>query len=501
MRGRVRCALSRHSRHRAAGRLRERARRGSAAISRSRRWPSTSIRRRARCARTRTAVAKPPQAEPSAREAAVAAIEDGVGRRHRGPGALQALTAAALALPGLAAAPAHAQDNAAVVQFGRYQESSRDLFGLSSKFAPLKSDSLQASAWVALTDRLKGIVNFRQDTWSGATPIATAPREWRGNRSRAADGVSGASPYLVNAGPLYLDKTHAQPAAHGRLRQSRRAATTRSSCTRSPARRARRASRSTSTCAANGTKRRSTSAAASRRSPTTCRASSASAASGTSTRSSRRSTPAQLHVERHRAPRSTTTRCRTSTTPAARRAATSSRRQPHRGCRRRRQGARTASGTTGRNGGRDAGAQAEHAGAGESRLHAKPGLPVESRTRSSRSPSSIRSSNSSRRRPTCCTSTSTRSWRSGRTCATSGCGTSATRSTSTPRTPACTSTTRTSATTGASARTRWRRVGAAVRRGMDDHAACSATTRRPRRRFYTPYLVTDQGQYTHGPIQ
>ena len=53
--------------------------------------------------------------------------------------------------------------------------------------------------------------NFRQDTWSGATPIATAPREWRGNRSRAADGVSGASPYIVNSGPLFLDKRTRNP--------------------------------------------------------------------------------------------------------------------------------------------------------------------------------------------------------------------------------------------------------------------------------------------------
>ena len=47
--------------------------------------------------------------------------------------ALRALTAAALALPGLA----NAQDDAAVLQFGRYQETSRDLFGLSSKYEPL----------------------------------------------------------------------------------------------------------------------------------------------------------------------------------------------------------------------------------------------------------------------------------------------------------------------------------------------------------------------------
>jgi type II secretory pathway pseudopilin PulG len=125
--------------------------------------------------------------------------------------ALRALTAAALALPGIAAAPANAQDNAAVLQFGRYQETSRDLFGLSSKYEPLRSDSLQASAWSAFTDRLSATFNFHQDTWSGATPIATAPREWRGNRSRAVDAVSGASPYVVMTGPLYLDKATHKP--------------------------------------------------------------------------------------------------------------------------------------------------------------------------------------------------------------------------------------------------------------------------------------------------
>jgi len=121
--------------------------------------------------------------------------------------ALRALTAAALALPGLA----NAQDDAAVLQFGRYQETSRDLFGLSSKFAPLRSDSLQASAWSTFADRLNATFNFHQDTWSGATPIATAPREWRGNRSRALDSVSGASPYVAVTSPLYLDKARHKP--------------------------------------------------------------------------------------------------------------------------------------------------------------------------------------------------------------------------------------------------------------------------------------------------
>lgn len=131
--------------------------------------------------------------------------------RARGHNALHALTAAALALPGLSASPSAAQDNAAVVQFGRYQETSRDLFGLSSRYDPLRSDSLLASAWATLPERWSGVLNLRQDTWSGATPIATAPREWRGNRSRAVDGFSGATPYVNMTNPLYLDRKTLAP--------------------------------------------------------------------------------------------------------------------------------------------------------------------------------------------------------------------------------------------------------------------------------------------------
>ena len=128
------------------------------------------------------------------------------------PGALHALTAAALALPGLLPpAPCAAQDNAALVQFGHYQESGRELYGLTSRFSPMEADSLQATTWLAFADRFTFLVNFWQDTWSGATPVATAPREWRGNRSRAIDAVSGASPYLTMSGPLYLDKKTLHP--------------------------------------------------------------------------------------------------------------------------------------------------------------------------------------------------------------------------------------------------------------------------------------------------
>ncbi len=131
-------------------------------------------------------------------------------------GALHALTAAALALPGLMqSAPAVAQtpDNAVVTQFGHYEEGNRELYGVSSKFKPLETDSIQASTWFTPTDRLTATVNFRQDTWSGATPISTAPQEWRENRSRAPDGVSGASPYIAPGGLLFLDKKTLQPLA------------------------------------------------------------------------------------------------------------------------------------------------------------------------------------------------------------------------------------------------------------------------------------------------
>ncbi|MBK7474228.1 MAG: DUF3570 domain-containing protein [Betaproteobacteria bacterium] len=125
---------------------------------------------------------------------------------------MHALTAAALALPGMMQpSSCTAQDNAAAVQFGQFQEGSRELYGVNSRFKPIESDSLQQSVWFSLDDRFKGQINYRQDTWSGATPIATAPREWRGNRSPAPDGVSGASPYLVPGSDLFLDAQTRQP--------------------------------------------------------------------------------------------------------------------------------------------------------------------------------------------------------------------------------------------------------------------------------------------------
>ncbi len=116
---------------------------------------------------------------------------------------LRALATAALALPGLAG-PAQAEEvGEMALHYGWYQEAVRDLGSVLSAYDPLHADSLSAEANLGLGDRLKLRLGFSQDTWSGATPIATAPSSLYGNRSSALDGVSSASPYVT--GGLYFD--------------------------------------------------------------------------------------------------------------------------------------------------------------------------------------------------------------------------------------------------------------------------------------------------------
>jgi hypothetical protein len=118
-------------------------------------------------------------------------------------GSLQALTAAALTLPGLMLPPAQAADDEFGVQYGHYQEGERQLFGVESEFRPIEVDSLQGSGNIKITDRVKFNFNYTQDTWSGATPIATAPLDLRGNRTLSPDVVTGATP-IIN-GELFFD--------------------------------------------------------------------------------------------------------------------------------------------------------------------------------------------------------------------------------------------------------------------------------------------------------
>jgi len=122
---------------------------------------------------------------------------------------LQALTAAALSLPGLMQSPAYAAEEEASFTYGHYQEGKRDLFGAKSDFNPIEVESLQGSGRFKLTDRIKFAFNYVQDTWSGATPINSMPLAFGGNGrftgSNADELKSGATPYMVNSG-VYFDK-------------------------------------------------------------------------------------------------------------------------------------------------------------------------------------------------------------------------------------------------------------------------------------------------------
>jgi hypothetical protein len=119
---------------------------------------------------------------------------------------LQALTSAALMLPGLLISPAHAAGTDRInFQYSRYQEGERNLYGVPQSYKPISADVLHGSGIFSLTDRAKFTFGYTQDTWSGATPVATAPLATSGgNRPYTINGVVvGASP-LLN-GKVQLD--------------------------------------------------------------------------------------------------------------------------------------------------------------------------------------------------------------------------------------------------------------------------------------------------------
>jgi hypothetical protein len=103
-------------------------------------------------------------------------------------------------------------------QYSHYQEGKRDIsvspdtiktFG-SKSFNPIEVDSLHGSAKISLTDRVKFAFNYLQDTWGGATPMATTPYLATGNQAikNSKAVLTGASPY-ANSGAglknLYAD--------------------------------------------------------------------------------------------------------------------------------------------------------------------------------------------------------------------------------------------------------------------------------------------------------
>ena len=111
---------------------------------------------------------------------------------------LRALTAAAFALPGLAPTLAHAAapgDNEAQIQYGVYQESPRTIVEGSKVYDPMHIETLQGAVKSRLSDRLLFSFNYIHDTWSGATPISTAPI---GAMYAPQDLTSGASTYVTD---------------------------------------------------------------------------------------------------------------------------------------------------------------------------------------------------------------------------------------------------------------------------------------------------------------
>jgi hypothetical protein len=117
---------------------------------------------------------------------------------------LRALTAAALALPGLAGSRANAAEGDDFhFRYGRYEETHRDLHGIESAYDPIEVDSLITGGRITPLDRLHFDFEYLQDTWSGATPITTAPLLLGGNRPTSPDGISGATPFIQ--GDLYFD--------------------------------------------------------------------------------------------------------------------------------------------------------------------------------------------------------------------------------------------------------------------------------------------------------
>jgi uncharacterized protein DUF3570 len=119
-------------------------------------------------------------------------------------GALQALTSAALVLPGLLLTSAEAADanlDSFSFQYNRFQEGKRNLFTVPNNLSPIQADVLQTSGRVSLTDRVKFTFNYTRDVWSGATPVTTAPLATNGNRpilqnSAAGLVIGGASPFV-----------------------------------------------------------------------------------------------------------------------------------------------------------------------------------------------------------------------------------------------------------------------------------------------------------------
>ncbi|MDD5276594.1 MAG: DUF3570 domain-containing protein [Methylovulum sp.] len=127
--------------------------------------------------------------------------------------ALQALTVAALALPGLLqSTTCLADDDEVDFQYSHYQEGKRSLVKVPNNRNPIEVDSIFGSSKVSLTDRIKFAFAYTQDTWSGATPITTAPLV--GNGNHPIQVTSGKNLLTVGASPLINRQIFLDPQLH-----------------------------------------------------------------------------------------------------------------------------------------------------------------------------------------------------------------------------------------------------------------------------------------------
>lgn len=127
--------------------------------------------------------------------------------------ALRRFSAAAAVLPGLCTLTClAAEDDEVAFQYSHYHEGKRaitaydplsDNLIIQQKPNPIEVETVRGHANISLTDRIKFAFNYTQDTWSGATPIASIPALFGSNKALSSpDGkvLSGSSPLIQASG-------------------------------------------------------------------------------------------------------------------------------------------------------------------------------------------------------------------------------------------------------------------------------------------------------------
>lgn len=119
--------------------------------------------------------------------------------------ALKTLTFAALAIPGLTLSQGvkAVMDDPVSLQYGYYKQTPWQLYdGLKSQYKPLQVSNIEANGLLNFEDRWKFSFSYVQDTWSGATPVTSAPYALGGNNPTPA----GASPLVRGNSSILYDK-------------------------------------------------------------------------------------------------------------------------------------------------------------------------------------------------------------------------------------------------------------------------------------------------------